>query len=58
MACLVQLGIGTVRTRLPLPIRSTMTQRASRFDVSKDGRFLIPAVVEQAASVPLTVVLN
>lgn len=30
MACLVQLGIGTVRTRLPLPIGSTITQRASR----------------------------
>jgi Tol biopolymer transport system component len=28
------------------------------FDVSKDGRFLIPTPVEQSASVPMTVVLN
>jgi len=31
MALLVQLGIGTVRTRPPLPIRSTITHRASTF---------------------------
>ena len=30
MALLVQAGIGTVRTRFPLPTRSTSTQRASR----------------------------
>jgi Tol biopolymer transport system component len=28
------------------------------FDVSKDGRFLIPTPVEQSASVPMTVVVN
>jgi len=28
------------------------------FDVTKDGRFLLPAAAEQVASVPLTVVLN
>jgi Tol biopolymer transport system component/predicted Ser/Thr protein kinase len=28
------------------------------FDVSKDGRFLIPTLVEQAASVPMTVVVD
>jgi hypothetical protein len=28
------------------------------FDVSKDGRFLIPVQPEQSASSPLTVVLN
>lgn len=28
------------------------------FDVSKDGRFLMPVVAEQAASVPITVVVN
>jgi hypothetical protein len=28
------------------------------FDVGKDGRFLIPTVAEQTASVPLTVVIN
>jgi len=30
----------------------------SWFDVSKDGRFLIPSLVEQTATVPLTVVIN
>jgi serine/threonine protein kinase/Tol biopolymer transport system component len=29
-----------------------------RFDVTKDGRFLVPALVEQEASAPMTVVLN
>jgi eukaryotic-like serine/threonine-protein kinase len=28
------------------------------FDVTKDGRFLIPTLVEQTASVPMTVVVN
>ncbi len=28
------------------------------FDVSKDGRFLIPVAAEQSAAAPLTVVLN
>jgi hypothetical protein len=27
-------------------------------DVSKEGRFLLPALVEQEASTPMTVVLN
>jgi serine/threonine protein kinase len=31
---------------------------ASSFDVSKDGRFLIPAPVEQTAAAPITVVVN
>jgi len=30
----------------------------TRFDVSKDGRFLIPTPVEQSANVPMTVVVN
>ena len=28
------------------------------FDISKDGRFLIPAAVEESAGAPLTVVVN
>ena len=28
------------------------------FDVSKDGRFLIPTAAEQSANTPMTVVLN
>ena len=28
------------------------------FDVSKDGKFLIPSQVESAATVPMTVVVN
>ncbi len=31
---------------------------ALSFDVSKDGRFLLPALVEQQSSTPMTVVLN
>jgi len=30
----------------------------SWFDVTKDGRFLIPVQVEQAAKAPITVVIN
>ena len=30
----------------------------NRFEVSNDGRFLVPAAVEQDASAPMTVVLN
>jgi serine/threonine protein kinase len=32
--------------------------RYGQFDVSKEGRFLIPAVVEQPDNVPMTVVVN
>lgn len=28
------------------------------YDVSRDGRFLIPTLAEQAASAPMTVVVN
>jgi hypothetical protein len=31
---------------------------AVTFDVSKDGRFLIPAAVAQSISAPITVVVN
>ena len=30
----------------------------ARFDVAKDGRFLIPTPLEQSASAPITVVVN
>jgi hypothetical protein len=30
----------------------------ARYDVSKDGRFLIPVQLEQAANAPMTVVVN
>jgi len=32
--------------------------RGGWFDVSKDGRFLMPIPVENAAPVPMTVVVN
>jgi eukaryotic-like serine/threonine-protein kinase len=35
-----------------------MLTNDSGFDVSKDGRFLLPALVEQSVSPPMTVVLN
>jgi dipeptidyl aminopeptidase/acylaminoacyl peptidase len=38
------------------PIRMPPVQ--SRFDVSKDGRFLIPTITDESANVQITVVLN
>jgi eukaryotic-like serine/threonine-protein kinase len=38
------------------PIR--MPPSFARFDVSKDGRFLIPAITDESANVQITVVLN
>ena len=38
------------------PIRMPSVQ--SRFDVSKDGRFLVPTITDESANVQITVVLN
>ncbi|MBZ5607139.1 MAG: protein kinase [Acidobacteriia bacterium] len=44
---------------VPSPLFDTrLTSGNTWFDVSKDGRFLIPASVEQSTSVPMTVVVN
>jgi Tol biopolymer transport system component len=42
----------------PKPLFTTRLPVNSWFDVSKDGRFLIPTEVEQRGSVPITVVVN
>jgi hypothetical protein len=51
-----QLQFGVPRALFGVRIFSTSGD--SSFDVSKDGRFLLPALVEQEVSTPMTVVLN
>jgi Tol biopolymer transport system component len=43
---------------VPQPLFATHLPAFGAFDVSKDGRFLIPTLVEQTTSVPITVVVN
>ncbi len=43
---------------VPKPLFQMRSAPNGWFDVSKDGRFLIPTPVEQSASVPITVVVN
>ena len=44
---------------MPWPLFTTrLSTGASQFDVSKDGRFLIPTESEQSARVPMTAVVN
>jgi dipeptidyl aminopeptidase/acylaminoacyl peptidase len=43
---------------VPKPLFEVRLNAEAWFDVSKDGRFLIPVQVEQAASAPMTVVVN
>jgi len=50
-----QLQFGVPRALFEVRI---LTSDNPSFDVSKDGRFLLPALVEQQVSTPMTVVLN
>ena len=43
---------------VPKALFEVRMEPAAWFDVSKDGKFLIPTQVEAAASVPMTVVVN
>lgn len=43
---------------LPKPLFDTHFATNNWFDVSKDGRFLIPTQIEQSGSAPITVVVN
>ena len=45
---------------VPQPLFATRlpTRFPARFDVSKDGRFLMPVPIEQSGVVPITVVVN
>jgi hypothetical protein len=42
----------------PEPLFDVRLNAEAWFDVSKDGRFLIPLQVQQAASAPMNVVIN
>jgi eukaryotic-like serine/threonine-protein kinase len=42
----------------PRPLFETHLPINGRYDVSKDGRFLIPTQIESTGSVPLTVIVN
>jgi Tol biopolymer transport system component len=48
----------TFEAEIPQTLFQTRTGPFVWFDVSKDGRFLLPTPVEPAASVPITVVIN
>jgi eukaryotic-like serine/threonine-protein kinase len=50
-----QLQFGVPRPLFEVRI---LTNDSPNFDVSQDGRFLLPALVEQQGSTPMTVVLN
>jgi dipeptidyl aminopeptidase/acylaminoacyl peptidase len=50
---------GKLEPGVPKPLFDVRLGRGdTNFDVSKDGRFLIPTLLDQGASEPLTVVLN
>jgi hypothetical protein len=43
---------------VPKPLFDVRMDAGAWFDVSKDGKFLLPAQVEASATVPMTVVVN
>ena len=43
---------------LPKPLFDTLLPSGAWYDVSKDGRFLMPVPIEQSGIVPITVVVN
>ena len=51
-------GVAKFEADLPKPLFDTRIPFFGWFDVSKDGRFLMPAPVEQSANVPISVVVN
>jgi hypothetical protein len=59
MAAKVKAG-SQFEAGVPKPLFNVRLPRGidSWFDVTKDGRFLIPVQVEQAAKAPITVVIN
>ena len=59
MAVKINTAGGKFQASVPQPLFDIrMSAGAANFDVSKDGRFLIPTVVGEASNVPMTVVLN
>jgi Tol biopolymer transport system component len=59
MAVKINTAGGKFQASVPQPLFDIrMSAGTANFDVSKDGRFLIPTVVGEASNVPMTVVLN
>jgi hypothetical protein len=58
----VEMGIGerfqAGAPKTLFPTRFVSSGIASWFDVSKDGRFLIPNQVDETTAVPINVVIN
>jgi hypothetical protein len=51
-------GGDSFKAGVPKPLFDTHLASSGRFDVSKDGRFLLPARVEQVGPMSMTVVVN
>jgi Tol biopolymer transport system component len=60
MAVKINAARGKFQASVPQPLFDVRIGGGAgpNFDVSKDGRFLIPTVVGEASNMPLTVVLN
>jgi hypothetical protein len=60
MAVKINTAGGKFQASVPQPLFDVRMVEgiATSFDVSKDGRFLIPTVLGEASNVPMTVVLN
>jgi len=58
MVIAVRNGVGNKFDSDPAKPLFDLPANAGTFDVTKDGRFLIPAPVGQSASAPITVVVN
>jgi hypothetical protein len=48
----------TFEAGLPKPLFNTRLPPNNAYDVGKNGRFLMPVQIEQAGTVPITVVVN
>lgn len=58
MAVDVKSNGGKFEAGVPKLLFDAHLAGGSHFDVSKNGSFLIPAQIEQSATVPITVVVN
>jgi Tol biopolymer transport system component len=58
MAVKINTSGGKFQASVPQPLFDVRLPANANFDVSKDGRFLIPMAVDAVANVPMTVVLN
>jgi Tol biopolymer transport system component/predicted Ser/Thr protein kinase len=54
----VQFEAGVPKPLFDTRLQQGLQQGITRFDVSKDGRFLIPTALEEGANVPVSVVEN